>query len=211
MDVIIWSRVSSETQDNKRQVLNLKQVADEKGWKVKRVFEEKISGTIRSTDRKDFSTMIDYLDQNQIKLVLISEISRISRKVVDILNVVDLFHKKGIALYIQQFNMISLHEGKENPIVMLLLQMMSIGAEMENNLRKTRQKEGIQIAKLKNKYSGRRAGAKANKENLLEKYSDVVDLLEKSDLSIRRIAKISSKSINTVRKVNFLLTSKKVK
>jgi DNA invertase Pin-like site-specific DNA recombinase len=208
MDVIIWSRVSSETQDNKRQILNLKQVANKRGWNVKRVFEEKVSGTIRSTDRRDFSIMIDYLDQNEIKLIMLSEISRIGRKVVDILNVVDLFHKRGVALYIQQFNMVSLQEGKENPIVMLLLQMMSIGAEMENNLRKTRQKEGIQIAKLKNKYSGRRAGAKANKENLLRKYSDVVDLLEKSDLSVRRIARISKKSINTVRKVRDIVALK---
>jgi DNA invertase Pin-like site-specific DNA recombinase len=205
MDVIIWSRVSSETQDNNRQIVNLKKVANEQGWIVKKVFEEKVSGTVKSTERKEFIRILDYLNENEIKLVLISEISRIGRRVVDILNVVDNFHQRGIALFIQQFNMISLQEGKENPMVMLLLQMMSIGAEMENNLRKERQREGIQIAKLQRKYAGRKVGAIANKEKILQKYSDVVDLLEKSELSIRRIADISNRSINTVRKINGIL------
>jgi DNA invertase Pin-like site-specific DNA recombinase len=207
MEAIIWSRVSSASQDNQRQVLNLKQVAGEKGWTVKRVFEEKVSGTVKSTDRKEFNKLLEYLIQNDIKLVLISEISRIGRKVVDILNVVDTFHKRGIALYVQQFNMVSMQDGKENPMVMLLLQMMSIGSEMENNLRKVRQSEGIALAKLQQKYNGRVEGSKANKDNQLQKYSDVVDLLKKSELSIRRISAITSRSINTVRKVKQMLAA----
>lgn len=207
MEAIVWSRVSSISQDNQRQVLNLKQVAKEKGWTVKRVFEEKVSGTVKSTDRKEFNKLLEYLIQNDIKLVLISEISRIGRKVVDILNVVDTFHKRGIAIYVQQFNMVSMQDGKENPMVMLLLQMMSIGSEMENNLRKVRQSEGIALAKLQQKYNGRVVGSKANKDNQLQKYSEVVDLLKKSRLSIRRISAITQRSINTVRKVKQLLAA----
>ncbi len=206
MEAIIWSRVSSQSQDNQRQVSNLKQVASEKGWKVKRVFQEKVSGTVKSTERKEFNKILEYTEQNNIKLVLISEISRIGRKVVDVLNVVDNFHKQGIAIYVQQFNMVSMENGKENPMVMLLLQMMSIGAEMENNLRKIRQNEGIKMAQLQKKYKGRATGSRANKEKQLSKYADVVDLIQKSDLSIRRIASISGRSINTVRKVKQLIS-----
>lgn len=207
MDVIIWSRVSTSGQDNQRQILNLKQIAIEKGWGVKRVFEEKVSGTVKSTNRKEFNKLLEYVTQNNIKMVLISEISRIGRKVVDILTVVDTFHKNGIAIYVQQFNMISLSDGKENPVFMLLLQMLSIGAEMENNLRKERQREGIALAKLQNRYVGRKTGSIADREKLLSKYSDIVDLCQKSDLSVRRIASISKKSINTVRKVKELLAA----
>lgn len=207
MEAIIWTRISSQSQDNQRQISNLKQVANEKGWQVKRVFEETVSGTIKSTDRKTFNKLVEYTEQNNIKLVLISEISRIGRKVVDILTVVDTLHKKGIALYVQQFNMVSMQDGKENPVVMLLLQMMSVGAEMENNLRKIRQSEGIALAKLHQKYAGRKAGCGANKEKQLQKYADVVDLILKSDLSLRRIASISGRSINTVRKVKQMLAA----
>jgi DNA invertase Pin-like site-specific DNA recombinase len=207
MEAIIWSRVSSQSQDNQRQVSSLKNLAEEKNWTVKRVFSETVSGTINNSDRKVFNQLLDYCNHNNIKLVLISEISRIGRKVVDILTVVDTLHRNGIALYVQQFNMVSMQDGKENPVVMLLLQMMSVGAEMENNLRKNRQSEGIAMAKLQQKYCGRAVGAGANREKQLQKYSDIVDLLEKSELSLRRIASISGRSINTVRKVKGLLAA----
>jgi DNA invertase Pin-like site-specific DNA recombinase len=209
MDVIIWSRVSSETQDNERQVINLKKLASDKGWTVKRVFQETVSGTIRTTERKEFGKLMEYAESHNIKLVLVSEISRIGRRVVDVLNTVDCFHQKGIGLYVQQFNMISYENGQENPMVMLLLQVMSIGAEMENNHRKIRQAEGIKLTRLQHpeKYSGRRAGSAGNREKQLKKYSDVVDLLKKSDLSIRKIAKYTSRSINTVIKIKQLLAA----
>lgn len=207
MDVIIFSRVSSSSQDNLRQVINLKQVATEKNWTVKRVFQETVSGTIKTTDRKTFSQLLEYVQQNNIKVVMVSELSRVGRRVVDILTTVDTFHQKGVGLYIQQFNMISLENGKENPMVMLLLQVLAIGAEMENNHRKIRQAEGIAMAKLKHVYNGRKIGSAANKEKQLKKYTDVVDLLKKSELSIRRIAGITGRSINTVRKVKELIAA----
>jgi DNA invertase Pin-like site-specific DNA recombinase len=43
----------------------------------------------------------------------------------------------------------------ENPIAKMLLQILSIGAEMENNQRKIRQPEGIQLAKIKGICNGR--------------------------------------------------------
>ena len=207
MNAIIWSRVSSQSQDNQRQILNLKHIASDKGWTVKRVFQETVSGTVKTTDRKEFIKLLDYIETNGIKLVLVSEISRIGRRVVDILTTVDTFHKRGIGLYVQQFNMLSFEGGKENPMVMMLLQMLSIGAELENNLRRDRQREGIALAKIQQKYAGRKEGARANREKQLAKYSDVVVLLKKSDLSIRRIAGITNRSINTVIKVRDLVAA----
>ena len=43
----------------------------------------------------------------------------------------------------------------ENPIAKILLQMLSLGAEMENSQQKIRQHEGIQLAKIKGVYNGR--------------------------------------------------------
>ena len=82
--------------------------------------------------------------------------------------------------------------------------MFSIGAEMENDLRRQRQLEGIQLAKMKNRYQGRKKGAIAGPKKLLDKYKNVVDLVGKSDLSLRRIAAITGHSINTVRKVRLI-------
>lgn len=205
MEAIIYSRVSSESQDNERQILNLKNVAQEKGWHVRRTFQEKISGTTKTGTRNEFKLLMEYIDKTPIKVVMISEISRVARKVVEVLNFVEMLHEKGIALYIQQFNMLTFEKGQENPVAKMLLQMLSIGAEMENNQRKIRQGEGIKLAQMKGRYNGRKRGAKADPERLLEKYRDVVDLMNKSELSLRRISTITNHSINTVRKVSSIL------
>lgn len=204
MEALIYSRVSSESQDNQRQIINLKTVAQEKGWNVRRVFQEKISGTIKSGSRTEFKSLIDYIDKTPVQVVMVSEISRIGRKVVDVLNFVEMLYEKGIALYIQQFNMLTMENGKENPVAKMLLQMLSIGAEMENSQRKLRQIEGIQLAKIKGAYNGRVNGAKANPSALLTKYQNISDLLDKSELSVRRISGITGHSINTVRKIKQL-------
>ena len=204
MEAIIYSRVSSESQDNERQIINLKQVAEQKGWHIRRTFQEKISGTIKSSSRNEFKSLLEYIERSPIQVIMTSEISRIGRRVVDVLNFVELLHVKGIALYIQQFNMLTLENGHENPITKMLLQMLSIGAEMENNQRKIRQFEGIKLAQLKHVYSGRRRGAKTSPASLLKKYPNISDMLDKSNLSLRRIAGISGHSINTVRKIKLL-------
>jgi len=204
MEAIIYSRVSSLTQDYERQLINLKTVAQEKGWHVRRTFQEKISGTIKSGSRTEFKSLMDYIDKTPVQVVMVSEISRLGRRVVDVLNFVELLHEKGIALYIQQFNMLTIENGKENPVAKMLLQMLSIGSEMENSQRKIRQYEGIQLAKMKGNYNGRIKGAKTSPSVVMNKYRNVADLLDKSDLSVRRIAGITGHSINTVRKIKEL-------
>ena len=78
------------------------------------------------------------------------------------------------------------------------------GAEMENSRRKIRQLEGIQLAKTRQRYNGRRVGAKTSPSALLNKYQNVSDLIDKNDLSVRRIAGITGHSANTVRKIKQL-------
>lgn len=204
METIINSRVSSLSQDYERQLINLKNIAQEKGWHVRRTFQEKVSGTIKSGSRNEFKALLDYIDKTPVQVIMTSEISRIGRRVDDVLNFVELLHEKGIALYIQQFNMLTMENGKENPITKMLLQMLSIGAEMENNQRKIRQGEGIQLAKIKGIYKGRINGARTSPSTMLDKYQNVSDLIDKSDLSVRRIAGITGHSVNTVRKIKQL-------
>lgn len=204
MEAIIYSRVSSISQDYERQLINLKTVAQEKGWHVRRTFQEKISGTIKSGSRTEFKSLMEYIDKTSVQVVMVSEISRLGRRVVDVLNFVELLHEKGIALYIQQFNMLTMENGKENPVAKMLLQMLSIGAEMENSQRKIRQLEGIQLAKLKGVYNGRMKGARSSEKVFNNKYQNVTDLLEKSELSVRRIAGITGHSVNTVRRIKQL-------
>lgn len=69
----------------------------------------------------EFKSLVDYLEKVPVDVVMVSEISRIGRKVVDVLNIVELLHAKGIALYIQQFNMSTMVDGQENQVARMLL------------------------------------------------------------------------------------------
>jgi len=57
---------------------------------------------------------------------------------------------------------------------------------------------------MKNIYAGSKKGAKTSPSKLVSKYKNVADHLDKSELSVRRIAGITGHSINTVRKVKQL-------
>jgi DNA invertase Pin-like site-specific DNA recombinase len=98
-----------------------------------------------------FSAGHELLDV-QNSMVMISEISRIGRRIIDVLNTVEVLHEMGISLYIQQFIMCSLENGKENPTVRLLIQILAIGVEVQNSIRNESQMQGIYIAKLNGKY-----------------------------------------------------------
>ena len=98
----------------------------------------------------------------------------------------------------------SMFFSQENPVAKMLLQMLSIGAEMENNQRRIRQKEGIKLAQMKGIYKCRKKGARTKPTALIHTYSDISDLVAKSELSIRRIAGITGHSINTVRRIKQL-------
>jgi len=206
-NVVIYNRVSHVSQDFTRQLKSLKQIAEEKRWIIKRVFSEKISGTKRLSERAELNKTLQYIKNHDIQIVMTSEVSRLGRRVVDVLNLVETFHELNAGVYIEQFDMTSMVDGKENPSMKLLLQVLAIGAEMENDLRKVRQKQGIEIAKLQGKYRGRKTNAKSDPVKFLKKYNDVVDLVKESNLSQRKISKITGRSINTVRKVKRILNA----
>ena len=201
--IVTYSRVSSEKQDFNRQKESLIAEAKKKQWVIQRHFAEKISGTVKTSDRRVFEEMVKYIKTNDIDIVMISEISRIARRVILILESFERLHKLGISVYVQQLGMSSLNEdGSENQTFKMLLHMMSLGSELENDLRKSRQREGIALARIKypERYSGRKRGADADRNSLLKKYNNIVDLLNHSELSLRRISKLTGHSVNTVRK-----------
>ena len=72
MDVVCYVRKSTEEQNWERQIINLKEIAEEKGWTMVRTFSESISGTTIANTRREFNAMMKYVEQKNIKIVLIS-------------------------------------------------------------------------------------------------------------------------------------------
>ena len=96
MEAVIYSRVSSESQDNERQIINLKTVAQEKGWHVRRTFQEKISGTIKSGSRNEFKALFDYLDKTPVQVVMVQKFPGLAEEWLMSLTLLNCYMKKEL-------------------------------------------------------------------------------------------------------------------
>lgn len=145
---IAYVRVSTEEQNEQRQIEALEKFNIEK-W-----FKEKVSG--KNTDRAELKNMIEFARDGDTIYVL--DFSRLARSTIDLLSLVDQLNKKNIHL-------VSIKENVDSstPTGKLMLTMIGAIAEFERANILERQREGIEIAKREGKYVGRQP-AKVNKE-----------------------------------------------
>jgi DNA invertase Pin-like site-specific DNA recombinase len=87
MKAVIYARVSSTngTQDYQRQINDLTGFANNNQMVIDSVFAEKISGAKKNQDRQELMKMIDYVNSNQIDKVLVTELSRLGRDTLQVL------------------------------------------------------------------------------------------------------------------------------
>lgn len=198
---IIYARVSTNTQDYERQLEELRTYANRMNYEVVREFSEKISGAKHIEERAALSELLQFVEVNHVDKVLIYECSRLSRRAVDFLQVTENFTEKGISIYIHQNGLETLQpNGRPNPIAQLVLGILAQFNSMERNLIRSRMQSGYNHYRANGGLVGRKVGYKKPDEVLLEENAEVVKLLKKG-YSLRNIAKITSRSVNTIRKV----------
>jgi DNA invertase Pin-like site-specific DNA recombinase len=146
MDInsVIYSRVSTSEQDNERQINELKEYISYKKYKLLGVFEEKVSGAKKAADRIEFSKMLKFIEGRDIHHVLIWEISRLGRNMVDIVNTIEYFTERKINIYSKKEGLNTLNSNDEKePITSLLIGILSSFSELERQTIKDRSKSGI--------------------------------------------------------------------
>ena len=201
--VVIYSRVSSEgnRQDNERQTNELIEYANKMGYKLVEVYEEKVSGYKKNEDRPIFSRMLEEIEKGAIDKVLVWELSRIGRSVIQSLQNIQLLTDKKVSIYIKNFNLETLNDDKTpNSLSMFMVQILFSVANMEAQLTKSRMVSGYRNHIKNGGKVGRKSGSIETEEETIQKHSDVLKLLKKK-LSIRQISGLTNKSTNTVLKV----------
>ena len=88
----------------------------------------------------------------------------------------------------------------------MIISILGVVAEMERKLIKERQLEGIAIAKLQNKYLGRKPGSREDPLTFLSKPKNrkAITLLKKG-YKLTEVSSIAGVSLNTVLKVKKLM------
>ena len=87
--VVIYARGSTKNQDYDRQLSELREYASRMDYEVVQEFAEKISGAKSVAERQALTELLDYTIVNNVDKVLISECSRLSRKAIDFLGVIN--------------------------------------------------------------------------------------------------------------------------
>ena len=202
MNAVIYSRVSSQSvrQSTERQVVDLERFATGRGDKVVAVFEEKVSGRKANVDRPVLSRCLEYCidPQNQVDMLLLSEISRLGRSTLEILKALDILHTHKVCVYIQNLNLETLRPDKTvNPLSSLVTTLLGELAAMERQGIIERLNSGRELYIEKGGRLGRRPGSKKSLEQKREEYKEAISLLKKG-YSIRNVAKLTNKSVSTI-------------
>lgn len=179
MAKIGYARVSSKEQNLERQLVVLEGVS--------KVFSDKLSG--RDTKRPQLQALLEYIRDGDI--VVVTELDRLSRKNKDLTEIMGTIQQKGATLEV--LNLPTL-QGIEDDnlrrlINNLMLELYKYQAESERKKIKERQAQGIELAKKKGRFKGRKPKFDLEDERLVH----ALDLSKQgmSDSEVGRVTGIN--------------------
>jgi DNA invertase Pin-like site-specific DNA recombinase len=190
-----YIRVSHFSQNTSRQEENL--------LNFDRVFIDKISGTVPFFERPKGKLILEMVKEKTLSELYVHAIDRLGRNLISTLETINFFNENSIPIHIQNLGLKTIEDGKINPNVQFLIQVMSMFSQIENDLRKERQLEGIKLAQQKGKYKGRKKGSKETIADFLNKPKNkrALSLLKEGNLSQREIARCVGLHFNTILKL----------
>ena len=202
--VAILARVSTQAQETDRQVTELINEAETRGWDVIKVIREVASGAASS--RTGIDEALELAESGKISKILVHEISRIARKNSAAHDFLERLTKIGVSIYLHSYRLETLLPGgKRNDAASLIYSVMSDMARAEREMLRDRVASGLAEARRKGVRLGRPPGSgKLSKEKLLAKHKDIVEAIKLGG-GIRAIARATGKSANTVMKVKSMV------
>ena len=200
--VVIYARVSTKAQEYDRQLEELRAYANRMGYEVVKEFAETISGAKKLAERTALTEMLDYVETTPVDMVLVYECSRLSRRAVDFLQVIDYLTTKKISVYVHQNGLETLlPSGDINPIAQLVLGILAQFNSMERTLIRDRMESGYNHFRANGGKVGRKQGYRKSLEAYKTQYGKEISLLKKG-LSQRNVSAITGTSVSTITFLN---------
>ena len=202
MTCYIYARVSSigDRQNTERQVKNLTEYAATSGYEVKGIYEEHISGARTNKERKVLTDCLTDARENEIDIILFSELSRCGRAIWEVLETIKFCADNGINLFFQKEGLTLFKDGKVDSIMAIYISCLGFCAEKERENIYFRLSQGRELAKAKGVKMGRKVGSVKSRDQKEKEYAKVIKLLRKGE-SMRNVAKICDVSLSSVQRV----------
>ncbi|MBG9657149.1 recombinase family protein [Bacillus timonensis] len=178
MQKIGYVRVSSTSQNPSRQFRQLNEI----GMDI--ICEEKISGATK--DREQLQKMLEDLQEGDI--IYVTDLTRITRSTQDLFELIDLIRNKKASLKSLKDTWLDLSE--DNPYSQFLITVMAGVNQLERDLIRMRQREGIELAKKEGKFKGRLK--KYHKNHAGMNYA--VKLYKEGNMTVNQICEITNVS-----------------
>lgn len=148
---IAYLRVSTADQDLEKNKANILRYANDKDLGKVEFIEEKISGTVSWKKRK-IAEIVKQLTEGDN--IIVSELSRIGRSMLEIMQVLCICLEKGVHIYAIKGSW-QLDNSIQSKVMAMAL---TIAAEIERDLISLRTKEALQARKAKGMSLGRPKG-----------------------------------------------------
>jgi DNA invertase Pin-like site-specific DNA recombinase len=205
--VAIVVRVSTNRQETDRQIVELTDYANRKGYRVAEICKETVSGRADESERHGLARAQELAASGAIKKVLVHEISRLARKNSTVHKFVETLEEHGVSLYWHQQGFETLLEnGKRNPSAAIMLAILAETARSEIETLVERIQSGLAEARRKGKTLGRPKGSCLQRTDFLKRHADIARQL-RAGQSIRNCAKITTKGVSTVQRVKLALAA----
>ena len=199
--VVLYARVSTSAQDYTRQITELRKYAKKQNYEIVKEFSEKISGGKKIEERAAIKELLDFVKDNEVEKVLVYECSRLSRRQLDFLSIIEQLTEVGVSLYILQNGLETLlPDGKPNPIANLCFGIIAEFNNLEKNLIRARCASGYEHYRAKGGRVGRKEGYRKSEEEYRMTYEREISLLAKGN-TLKDVRAITGTSINTLRKL----------
>ena len=188
MTTYFYWRCSTDYQDQERQIL----AAKEAGVLKENIFGDKVTGTSSFGDRPELTKCLEQLQSGD--LLLVSELSRLSRTFLGMVNEVSKLLERNIQIRTLDKRLDTTAMPKE--ITMLIVSILGYAASQELEQIKTRTAEGRALAKSrgvkfgkKRKYNQHQIAEIMNKREKGEGYGTIARALGMSRATIQTIVK----------------------
>ena len=206
--VVLLARVSTDKQEYRRQINELKGFCEKMDWEIVEIFANKVSGAETIENRTEIVEMVEFVRKNKVKRVVCLEISRLGRNTLEALKVIQILNENKVSLYIKNYSLETLNaDGSINPIASLICTILLEIASMERLTIRERMNSGrtqyIERCRREGIKMGRPVTYKKELDTYKQQYQKEIGLLKKG-ISLRNVASITGTSVNTIRKIKEL-------
>lgn len=143
---VIYARVSVREEDVNNQIKNIKEWAKKHDYEVVGVFPDKaVTGASNPFEREKFSQMLEFCRDNNIKTILVWDLARFARSLVEGMSALKQLLDDGFKVIFTRYN---LKADLSDPTGKVLIFTLSMAAELERDFLRMRMEAAAAAGKI---------------------------------------------------------------